>query len=574
MTQALVGALRVNLDLDTAQFSEGLKKADAAATGFASKLKGPLLLAPLAALGVSLGGISAAFLKFAGTADEAAKASRAIGVTVEELTRLQLAADRSGVGNLDMALRTFTAGIGEAREGAGAAKDTFRALGISLTEADGRAKSMRQVLGEVADRFQAMPDGVEKTTAAIAMFGSRGTLMINMLNDGAAGLRAFDDESDRLGQTISTDTAKGFEVFNDTLARIGDTFGGLWRAVSAAVLPAFQMLASAFESWLPTFRDWEPLIQALAFAFKVLAAVFLTAFQAARIVGEALATLMQTVNLASQGDFTGAWDTIKDGVKDVGEVMDETGHMFAKHLIGIGDAAEKAADRVEGASSRITTATKAAAKEAKFAASGKADWQLEVAHKPEKFGTGRRDELRGMNDELADMEDLTKSIGQTFSYSVGGAIQAAIRGADDLNQVLLNIVGNVGGNLLNFGLNMLMGSVIGGGAAAAGGGGFMTGGMGGSGLFGLLGFRDGGSWTVPGAGGPDSQIQAFRASPGETVEVRPAGDDGGRNVTVTINGATGNAEVLALVRAGVAQGIEEADRKLPQKIRDVQKRHF
>ncbi len=50
----------------------------------------------------------------------------------------------------------------------------------------------------------------------------------------------------------------------------------------------------------------------------------------------------------------------------------------------------------------------------------------------------------------------------------------------------------------------------------------------------IPGFRHGGNFTVGGAGGPDSQLVAFRASPGEEVNITPPGRQGGAGST-TVN---------------------------------------
>ncbi|PLU83526.1 hypothetical protein BMJ22_04060, partial [Sinorhizobium medicae] len=56
-----------------------------------------------------------------------------------------------------------------------------------------------------------------------------------------------------------------------------------------------------------------------------------------------------------------------------------------------------------------------------------------------------------------------------------------------------------------------------------------VGGGGGGGIFGLIGslfgFANGGSFKVGGAGGADSQIVAFRASPNERVSVTKPGQE-------------------------------------------------
>jgi len=97
-----------------------------------------------------------------------------------------------------------------------------------------------------------------------------------------------------------------------------------------------------------------------------------------------------------------------------------------------------------------------------------------------------------------------------------------------------------------------------------GGGGGLLGALGG-----LFGFRKGGSFTVAGAGGADSQLVAFKATPGEHVSVRRPGQrDTGGGVTVIQNFALGVAQTvraeLAALRPQMAAGFaaDLADRRL------------
>jgi lambda family phage tail tape measure protein len=57
-----------------------------------------------------------------------------------------------------------------------------------------------------------------------------------------------------------------------------------------------------------------------------------------------------------------------------------------------------------------------------------------------------------------------------------------------------------------------------------------------------LAFRNGGSFNVGGSGGPDSQLVAFRASPGENVQINKPGQGGGRSVVVNMNISTPDAD--------------------------------
>jgi hypothetical protein len=53
------------------------------------------------------------------------------------------------------------------------------------------------------------------------------------------------------------------------------------------------------------------------------------------------------------------------------------------------------------------------------------------------------------------------------------------------------------------------------------------------------GFATGGSFDVGGSGGMDSSLVAFHATPGEHVDVTPAGGSSGRGVNIVVNNNTG-----------------------------------
>ncbi len=106
-------------------------------------------------------------------------------------------------------------------------------------------------------------------------------------------------------------------------------------------------------------------------------------------------------------------------------------------------------------------------------------------------------------------------------------------------------------NLLGFGApgGDILGSLFGLFGGGGGGGGSPTGAVGGGGGgIGIPGLRTGGQFTVGGSGGADSQLVAFKATPGEEVTVtrpdqRPAGRERAeRPIQINFNISTPNAD--------------------------------
>lgn len=167
-------------------------------------------------------------------------------------------------------------------------------------------------------------------------------------------------------------------------------------------------------------------------------------------------------------------------------------------------------------------------------------------------------QIDGINDDIKEQQSLARDLGLTFSSAFEDAVTAGASFRD--------ILGGIEKDLLRLGTRKLItepvgkwfegllgsaGGLFGGGNSASsvgyqnsfdnpltggggGGGGLFAGIF--SGIKGLLGFANGGSFTVGGAGGVDSQVVAFRATPGERVDVTPPGRAaGGSPVNVVIN---------------------------------------
>lgn len=236
--------IKVRIDADTTGLTKGLAAATEKLTKF-GKVAG-------AAIGVAVVGAAAglaALTKAAiDNADELGKASQKMGMTVEALSRLQYAAKLSGV-----ELSGLQTGMNALARNMAAGSDAFKQLGVSITNSDGSLRSSRSVIGDIADRFAGMEDGATKTALAMEIFGRSGADLIPLLNGAAAGLDAMDREADNVGATISGTTAKAAERFNDTIAKIQATMGGVVNKIMVAVLPALQSVADTMAS--PAFAE-------------------------------------------------------------------------------------------------------------------------------------------------------------------------------------------------------------------------------------------------------------------------------------------------------------------------------
>jgi phage-related minor tail protein len=244
-----LGSLVVSLTAETAQFTAALSKASYNAernfkqiSSFAKTAAGAL-----AALygATSIVGFVKSQIDLA---DATGKMAQKIGLSVEELSKLQYAAKLADVDaqQLQGGLVRLSKGMIEAANGTGQARNAFAAMGIVVKNTDGTIKSSGQVLNEVANKFAGYEDSATKTALAVQLFGRAGADLIPLLNAGADGIKEAGDELERFGAVISTNAAKNAELFNDNLTRLSTVGSAFGKSIANDIIPYLNQLASEF----------------------------------------------------------------------------------------------------------------------------------------------------------------------------------------------------------------------------------------------------------------------------------------------------------------------------------------
>ena len=175
------------------------------------------------------------------TADAFGKLSTRTGIAADKLLAYVNAGKLADVsqGDLETGLRTLARTQVEASEGVKTYADAYAKLGIAVKNADGSLKPSDQLLGEIADKFQDLPNGPEKAAVAMDIFGRSGQKMITMLNGGQESLERF-------GFELSENFARNSERFNDQITEMGIELQKLQMQVMDDLLPSLIDLANVF----------------------------------------------------------------------------------------------------------------------------------------------------------------------------------------------------------------------------------------------------------------------------------------------------------------------------------------
>jgi hypothetical protein len=140
-----------------------------------------------------------------------------------------------------------------------------------------------------------------------------------------------------------------------------------------------------------------------------------------------------------------------------------------------------------------------------------------------------------VQEEVKKTDDIARDLGLTFSSAFEDAVINGEKFSDVLRGIEQDLLRILTRKLVTEPLFAEFDKLIKGFGGAGGGGSDFIGSIV-SGIGSLFGFASGGSFLVGGAGGTDSQVVAFRATPGERVSVTPPGQGaGGVNLVINFN---------------------------------------
>lgn len=383
---------KINLKI-TANGAQALGALKQVEGGMGGLLKSSRMYLGVAAVGLAGAAASMAVLvkQSINAADAASKTAQGIGLTVEALTGLQWAAGQSGVEAEALAtnMGRLSKQIGEAATGAKQQSAAFRALGVDIMDASGNLRSGDEVLRDIADRFKDMPDGVDKTAAAMKLFGRSGADMIPLLNAGSEGIDGLVKEAEALGLVISTKTAQQAERFNDNLSVLGAVSKGAANQIMAELLPTLSDMTTALVDVVVDGNLAVEMGQTLSGVIKGVASTAIGAYAALNLFGKGLAGLAAIGAAGTKGmtwyekliPALGAsrimknWGDIKNQLGVVGEDLDATVMRYAKTLeklwgaggTGSGDRVNALADYLKTLRGELEKPTGAGAAAAKAA---------------------------------------------------------------------------------------------------------------------------------------------------------------------------------------------------------------
>lgn len=201
----LIGALRVTLGADTANFEKGMKRARSE-MGAMQKASGALKTAFAGMVGLlafdQFAALAKSGLEYASSLGEVATQ---LGVSTRALQEYRYAASQAGIeqGEMDKALSQLTRRLGAAASGAKAPSEALKRLGVDLRDAKGNIIDAGEAIPLIAEGLKNIESPAERAKILVDLFGKAGQQLAPLMEGGAAGVNGLRDAAHKLGLVLS-----------------------------------------------------------------------------------------------------------------------------------------------------------------------------------------------------------------------------------------------------------------------------------------------------------------------------------------------------------------------------------
>lgn len=246
MASRSLGSLTADLVVRMGGFKTGMDAGARQAADFEKRVSGSFRaisgsfskLAGVIGVGIGLEALRRAAADAIEFGDNIEKAVAKTGIGAEKISELAYAAQQTDVPfeGLTTSLKKMQIALSEAASGVKAPNETLRALGLTIEEL--KRLEPDQQFELLADRISKLKDPADRARAAVDLFGKAGADLLPLFEDGASGIQKLREEAHKLGATLTDEQAKALAEADDSIKRLKASFSGFARTLTAEVAPA------------------------------------------------------------------------------------------------------------------------------------------------------------------------------------------------------------------------------------------------------------------------------------------------------------------------------------------------
>ncbi len=441
-----------------------------------------------AGLAKSIGGVGKAFLgglaggAFIGGIEGLARGVRSVlseltnigdvaskvGLTTDALQQLRHVASLAGVetGTLDTAMQRFSRRVAEAANGSGVLRDILKANNVQLRNADGSMRSQVDILRDYANLIKNAGSEQERLLLAFKAFDSDGAALVNVFKDGATAIDTMRQKTEEAGGVIDeklikraaeldaewTKTWRNFEINAksaimgaiNAMSGIRGAFDDYNKAVAGAELGRMAgMMAPAPGSVLTTGKRDQPgsldvrMAGALSTELSAADQKLVEALQKRYGAAADKATIIPPPGKGDRPTRDAAAEKALREAEAVQKLIDNLSEEL--RLVGATDVERAKSNALRQAGTAAT-----------------AEQQEEIKRLVEA--------IYSESEALEEAERAMENLRNVTHDTMGGFIQDMLDGKS-ATEALANTLKQLASQLINSGLNGLLGGIFGGGAS-------------------------------------------------------------------------------------------------------------
>lgn len=218
-------------------------------------------LAGFAALAAGVAKVEKALLDMtrqsAESADELETLSLKTGLTTQTLQEFQYAAEF-----IDVDLNTITGSLAKltrsmdgARDGSGAAAESFAKLGIAVTNSDGSLRSAEDVFYEAIDALGQVQNATERDALAMDLFGRSAQDLNPLILAGSAELKNLAKQANDTGYVLSDFAVKKLTAVDDGFKMLEKSRESFTEKLSVEFAPTTEKVLNQFADLIDNAGD-------------------------------------------------------------------------------------------------------------------------------------------------------------------------------------------------------------------------------------------------------------------------------------------------------------------------------
>ena len=209
----------------------------------------------------AVAGLAKLSVSSAENADEILTLSQKTGMSTEALQGYKYAAEL-----IDTSLETMTGSLAKnirsmtsAASGTGAAAEAYKALGVSVTDANGNLRDSESVYWETIDALGQVSDETQRDSLAMQVFGKSAQELNPLIEKGSEAVKAYTEEAKEMGAVMSGEQLENLGAFDDAMQRLKAGAEAGKNALGTLLLPVLQELA---DTALPLLGEFNKAVTA------------------------------------------------------------------------------------------------------------------------------------------------------------------------------------------------------------------------------------------------------------------------------------------------------------------------